>query len=150
MTRQNSRISRRAITFLELLFVIVIIGIFSTIAVSGFRKTFSRLQLNGSAGELQALAGFLSQRAVAERMPVYLKIDSQGSHLEAVRKDPEGVIKTFKLPPGLSVTSDSQTGEIAFYPDGSLDEATLTLKEESGEAVNLTTKGVLGGVKIQP
>ncbi|MCX5715093.1 MAG: hypothetical protein NT033_09940 [Candidatus Omnitrophica bacterium] len=141
MTRIN-RGYLRAITFLELLFVIVIIGILSSVAIGGFRKAFGRFQLENSAGELASLMNFLSQRAIVERRAIYLNIDSRANSCQALEK-------VYNLPRGLSISSDIEGNRIVFYPDGSIDDSTVTLRQDSGEAVNLTTRGVLGGVKIQ-
>ncbi len=150
MTRRSKGNVSSAITFLELLFVIAIIGIFAGVAIGGFRKMFARFQLDSSSRELQSLMNFLSQRAIVERKLIYLNIDSQGNICRAIEKDPDMTIKTFNIPQGLKIESDIETNQIVFYPDGSIDDATVTLKQPSGEAVNLTTRGVLGSVKIQP
>lgn len=137
----------RGFTLLELLFVIIIIAILATISSVSFRKTFNSLQLNNSALELQSFINYLSQRAVVERKNIYLNIDDEKGEYWAMVKNEEKRIRTFTIPAGIKI--ETETKQIIFYPDGTIDSVIIKLINPKGQCISLTTEGVFGGVKIQ-
>jgi len=139
---------RAGITFLELILVIAIIAVFAAITLPNFRKTFYNHQLKSFSRGLQAMINYLHERSIVERKVIYLAIDNanQEYRAEVMDNGARVVQKKYPIPQGISIECVQQ--EILIYPDGSLDKVDLLLK--SGEAqVQLTTKGVFGGAKVQ-
>lgn len=137
----------RAITFIELLLVIAIIGILTGISISTFRKTFEHLQLRSFSRELQTFMNYLSQRSIVEGKPIYLNIDNEQRQYWAKIKDAQNRLKTYKIPAGITIEAEEK--QIIFYPDGDIDKITINLAGFDEQKVTLTTKGVFGSVKLQ-
>jgi len=136
-----------AVTFIELLLVIVIIGILIGISVPRFRKTFNHLQLNSSSRELQASMNYLRQRSIVEGKPIYLNIDSDTGEYWAEVKDVKNRLRTYRVP--IEIRIEAEQKQIIFYPDGSIDKVTISLIGSDNQNVTLTTKGVFSGIKLQ-
>jgi len=136
-----------AVTFIELLFVIIIIGILAGLSIPKFRSTFNTLQLNNFSRELQTFMNYLQQRAIVEGKTVYLNIDNDNNEYWAQIKDGENRLKTYQVPGEIEIEIEQK--QIAFYPDGSIDKTTIELINPDNQYINLTTKGVFGGVKLQ-
>jgi prepilin-type N-terminal cleavage/methylation domain-containing protein len=147
--KRNNRVCR-GLTFLELLFVIVIIGALAMAALASFRKAFEKFQLSSAGSELQSFLIFISQRAVVEAQPVLITFELDSRRCIARIKGTTPIIKAYSFSEGINFETDSQEGKIFAYPDGSLDGVTITLTNKSGQKIKLSTKGVLGGVKIDP
>lgn len=146
--KRNNRIFR-GLTFLELLFVIVIIGALAMAALVSFRNTFENLQLSSAASELQSFLNFISQRAIVEAKPMIISCAPDSRRCIARIKGAPQIIKDYTLPEAIDLAADSQEGKIIAYPDGSLDGVTITLTNKRGQKIKLTTQGVLGGAKIE-
>ena len=139
----------KGLTFIEILFVIIIIGILTGISLPQFRKTFNTLQLNSFSREFQAFMNYLCQRSIVEGKIIYLNIDIDNGKREywAQVKGEINRLKTYKVPDQMKI--ETQQKQIMFYPDGSIDKTTIKLINPDNRYVNLTTKGVFGGVKLQ-
>lgn len=134
------------VTFIELLFVIIILGIIISAALPSFRKTFNSLALSNFARELQAFINYLSQRSVVEGEPIYLTIDEDGREYWARLKESEDRLRSYHIPKDIEI--QMETPQISFYPDGTIDEATIIVASPEGENITITTKGVFGGAKL--
>lgn len=137
----------RALTFIEILFVIILVGILAAAAIPQFRKSFDSLQLNSFSRELQGFMNFLSERSIVLEEPIYLHFDENKRLFSAKTQDEEVGLKTLKIPEEIKVGLEKNT--VTFYPDGKIDKVTITLTNRSNQSASLTTKGVASGVKIQ-
>lgn len=138
---------RKALTFVELLFVVAIIGIVAGISLPRFRKTFDNLRLNAVSQELQSFINYLSQRAIVEGEVIYLNIDDGNKEYWAWLKDRKDRLKTYQIPAQIRIEVEQE--QILFYPDGTIDKVTIKLINPDNRYVSLTTKGVYGGIKLQ-
>lgn len=138
---------RKGFTFIEILFVIIIIGVLISFSFPNLKKNFNSLQLKSFSRKLQSFMGYLCQRSVVEIKPVYLDIDAEGKKCWAKIKGQEGLLQSYSIPEGITV--EASQNQVIFYPDGSIDTVTVRLVNTDGESIILTTKGVLGGVKLQ-
>jgi len=143
----TSATGRRSFTFLEILFVIIIIGILAGVSFPALRRTYVDLQLDDCSRQLQAFMNYLDGRAVAEGTIIYLTIDPEGKAYWAQAKDSGSRIRSYSIPSSIAVETDQQ--QMIFYPDGSIDPCTIKLISSEGRAITLTTKGVFAGVKSQ-
>jgi Tfp pilus assembly protein FimT len=147
-SRKNNDAS--GLTFLELLLLIVIIGALAGVSAANFRRTFRQIELNTTVSNLQSFLNSLSQRAIVERKPVILTFAADKNSALARLKGSTTKLKSYPLPQEIKVELDKADAEVVFYPDSSIDSVTITLTNRNGDSRRLTTKGVLGSVKIQP
>ncbi len=137
----------KGLTFIEVLFVIIIVGILIAVALPNSRKAFNSLQLNSTCGQLQSFMNYLREQAIIEGKVVYLNIDSDKKEYWAQIKDAQARLKTYPLPQEIEIETEQQ--QILFYPDGHIDNVTLKLTNRNKQSVVLTTKGMYGKVKLQ-
>ncbi len=137
----------KALTLIELLFVIIIIGILTAVSFPRFRKVFNNLQLNSFSADLQNFMNSMRQRAIVESSIVYLNIDGGNKVCQARFDDNENNLGSLKIPKEIMVQPEKI--EVLFYPDGAIDKVTIKLMNFDNKSVVLTTKGVFGGVKAQ-
>ena len=136
----------KGFTFVELLLVIIVIGALLAISLPNIRKTFNNLRLDNFSRELQAFMNYLHERSVVEEKIIYLNLDNDKKEIWAQIQDEQSQLKTLVLPDGMKIESEKK--QILFYPDGSIDNATIEVVNLDKQKVSLTTKGVFGGVKL--
>jgi len=139
---------RRSFTFIELIFVVLILGIIVAVSVPAFRHNISNLELDGATRSLQAFMNYLREYSIVQRRIVALTVDNENKEYWSYYKDETARIKTFTFSQNINIESGQE--EIFFYPDGSIDKVTLSLINKEGDSTVLTTKGVFKGVKVQP
>jgi prepilin-type N-terminal cleavage/methylation domain-containing protein len=137
---------RRAFTLIEILFVVIIIAILIGFSAPGLKNTFDGIQLNTVSSQLQSYMNYLCEHSVVVGKTIYLHIDNDGKKYWAVTDD-ESVLRTEAIPQGINIEAKEQV--ITFYPDGSIDKVSIKLSNNNNQHVDLTTKGVFGGVKVQ-
>jgi type II secretory pathway pseudopilin PulG len=138
--------AKRGLTFIEILFVIILTGILIGVSIPRFRKSFDSLELNSFSRELQSFMNYLSERAIVDGEPIYLYFEVDKKLAWAKSGQEEGKLKTIKIPEEIELGLEK--GAVAFYPDGKIDKVTITLTNRSNKEVTLTTKGIASGVKI--
>lgn len=151
----SATISRRAITFIELLIVIVIIGILTGVSIPQFRKTFSHLELESFVKDIYYLSRYLQGSAVSQGKIYCLNIDKEPEGFHATYKKESDFLnaegrfgKLYKFPDGISVSVDPpDINNIYFYPDGSIDKIKITFKNRY-EEICLVIKGTIGEIQI--
>lgn len=90
---------------------------------------------------------YLSQHAIVEGKVIYLNIDDEKKEYWARIKDETMRLKTYRIPEELKIEAEEK--QIMFYPDGKIDKITIKIISRNNQYINLTTKGVFGGVKLQ-
>lgn len=147
----------KAVTFIELLIVVIIIGVLSGLAVPRFKTTFETLSLENYVKDVYYLGRYLQTTASAQAKVFCLNIDKEKKELKASYQDEDKFIpltgrfgKAYKLPEGVSVVSDPETKpEVYFYPDGGTDKVKLTFTNQYKKEISLLFQGAGGGIKIE-
>jgi prepilin-type N-terminal cleavage/methylation domain-containing protein len=137
---------RSGFTLIEILFVVIIIAILIGTSLPRLKNTFEGMQLNTASSRLQSFMNYLSEHSIVTGKVIYLRINNDDKKYWAVTQD-KSVLKTIAIPQGIRIETEAE--KIAFYPDGTIDKVTLKLSNNN-QYINLTTKGVFAGVKIQP
>lgn len=143
-----SEIGKRAFTFIELLFIVIIIAVLVAVSFPNLRKSFNNLELNSFSREISAVINYLEQRSIVDVTTIHLNIDNEKKEYYAVKAESSERFKTYRIPDGIKIEMEGND-EIAFYPDGSIDKVEIKLINSDNQEVILTTKGVYGGVKLQ-
>lgn len=134
-------------TFIELVLVVAIIGVLVGVSIPNLKVKYYDIMLHNSSRQMQAFMNYLSQRSVAQGEAICLAIDKEKNEYSARLKAQENSFKTQHLPRHIAIESDKE--EICFYPDGKITGVDIKLSIAAGMSISLTTKGVLGGVKMR-
>ena len=135
-------------TFIELILVVLIIVALAGISIPRFKRAFDSLQLNSFASTLQDELGYWQERAIVEKKPIVLKLDSENNQYWVQAAGDDVRFKTYQIPSGISLAIEE--GQCVFYPDGSATSAVITIKNSDEEKITLSTKGAFGGFKVVP
>lgn len=150
-TKRLSR--RRGFTFIELMVVIIIITVLTSISAPLFKKTFAKIQLDQTLRQLQTFIGFLHQRSVIERKIIYLKVDNQQKQYWGQIHDSPARLRSYSFPEKFILDVKKITNphdeSISFYPDGAIDAVTIEISTPEEKSLSITTEGVYGGAKIK-
>ena len=134
-------------TFLELLLVLLLVVILAGVSYPVIKNNFNATQLPVFTKRLQALFVYLRERAIVERKVVYLTFEEVNTKYRVNIGNESRTIESFVVPEKIRVETEQE--QIAFYPDGSIDKVTINLISPGQSEVNLTTKGVFEGVRIE-
>lgn len=148
---------QNAITFIELLVVVIIIGILFGASIPQFRNTFDNLELENFVKDIYYLSHYLQGSAIGQSKIYYLNINKEEGKFQAFYKEGdefkniEGRFgKTYKTPQTASISTDPpDKNGIYFYPDGSIDKIKIALKNQYGRELSLIIKGAAGEIQIQ-
>ena len=135
-----------AFTFIEILFVVLIITVLVAVALPSFRSTHDNLLLRSVSRNIQAAFEFLHQRSIVEEELMHLTIDNDKKEYLTQADDDTRSVRRYSWPKDISIEATQPT--ITFYPDGTIDPITLQITLKKQPAVKLTTQGVFGGSKI--
>jgi prepilin-type N-terminal cleavage/methylation domain-containing protein len=137
----------RGFTFIELFCVIIIIGVAAVVSFPRINNYFNNQELIVFSRDLQAVVNYLCQRAVVERKVIYLEIDEDNEQYWAYDSGGSNMLKKYRIPAGIKVAAGQK--RIMFYPDGAVDKINIKLINRDNQAVNLTSKGVFCGAKLE-
>ena len=147
----------KAFTLVEILLVVIIIGIVIALAVPNFSKGFSSFELDQTADDLLSVSRWAQAMAIGQERVYALSFSSDQRTYGLVREkmgddnDSQDKFEPVQGPLGrkhmipaaiqLEITqiSDSKGKEdadlIEFYPDGTIDAATLQLNSSAKKIV---------------
>lgn len=147
------RSSRQGFTFIELMVVIIIIMVLTSISTPLFKNTFAKIQLEQTLRQLQTFIGYLHQRSVIERKVICLLVDNQQKQYWGQMHDSPARLGSYSFPEKFTLDvkkiTNPQDESILFYPDGAIDAVTIEILTPSGRSLSITTEGVYGGAKIK-
>ena len=129
----------KAFTLIEIMLTVVILGIVLALAVPNFTKGYARFELNKTADDLLNCSRWAQAMAIGQQRVYALSFsqDHRSYNLARVTaneglNDPEsfepvnGSLGRGHQIPG-SISLDSQTNQIEFYPDGTIDPVKIRL-----------------------
>lgn len=153
----------KAITFIELLIVILIIATLAVLSVPQFRKTFNSFEFSGFVKDIYYLSHYLRESAISKGKVYCLNIDTQKSAPQfyaTCQPDSEAgaqwvrlegrFAKIYRVPQGATILSiePADKKNIYFYPDGSIDSVTIILAYAKTET-SLIIRGASGAIQIK-
>lgn len=149
--------SNKAITFLELLIVITIIGILFSVTVVRLKPVSDNLELDNFVKDLYYLSRYLQACSIRDTEIYYLKFDKGNWSFQALRKDKEELKniegrfgKIYQAPAQISIaTTPFDISGVYFYPDASTDKMIIAFENKHGKKVSLNFKGAAGEIKIE-
>jgi len=141
--------------------VIIIIGVLVGVALPQFRKTFDNLELENFTKDIYYLTGYLRESAISQGKVYCLNFASERKEFQVTYRK-EGAFEALKgkfgkiyiVPQGVTIFIDSpegaqETKSIYFYPDGSIDKATIIFENRYGRRISLIIPGAGGEIKVQ-
>lgn len=147
-----------AFTFVELMLVAILIGVLATLSVPMFRRTFQDLQLGNTSQNMATLCRYANQKAIIERSVYRLNLEPRRGKFwltqcalgpssgEDFKRLGGRLGKVYSVPAG--ITLECQVKNIAFYPDGSADKASIQLTNLNKKSLVLTTEKSRGYIKV--
>lgn len=156
LVNASGRGGLRGFTLLELLFVILIIGIFVRMAWPLLQKTYQGFQLNTSARKAYSMFRYLQGVAVGESCVCCLNVSFDDNSFKAFCRVEDGLQeindtgfrRDFRLPQGISMVIDPQRKTaVYFYPDGRIDRVNLTFIGSGQEQISLISEGLVCEIK---
>ena len=148
---------RNAYTFVELLVVILIIGILVATVLPQLKQATSGLELEGFVKDIYYLCKYLQASAVSQGKLYRLNIAPESLELNATFKEKDELplsgtgfkpiegrfAKTYYAPKGSIIEVTAPTdNQIYFYPDGSIDQAQIHIRNKEGKELAISSKGV--------
>ena len=135
-----SAIGKRAVTFFELVLVVLIIGVITAVSLPQFKLAFDSFEFQSFARDIFSLVNYIKAKSVVERRVYYLTLAQEDNTIEFkpfyITETGEKISvsgrygRVYKAPKGVSIesTTPANIEGIYFYPDSSMDNATLDFK----------------------
>lgn len=118
--------SSHGFTLIELMIVVVLLGIFASIAMPAFTGLIANNRVQSSASELYGLMQAARSDAVTRRAAV--TISKPANSTSWIAQQNGETTRSVDFPP--SVTATSATSSIVFNPDGSAANATIAVASD--------------------
>ena len=155
------QLPRPAFTFIELLIVLVVVGVFIALAVPQIGKAYDGFLLEGTAKDVYSLARYLQECAITKGLPHRLVIDSAARTLSGFSRNGtvdipvEGRInRVYTVPESLAFSAEFEgqpqgKNDVFFYPDGSSDTARLRFQNKHQLQAAVCINGTQGEITIE-
>lgn len=146
------RLNAKALTFIELFIVIIIIGILAGLSAPNFRRSFNSAQIDSFSRQLQSYMNYLRDKSVVDQRVIYLSIDTDKQQYSSWAQGAVVSFKTYPIPKDINIEIlkklNTNNPEVYFYPDGRIDAVNIKISY-AGRNIILTTEGIFGKVKIR-
>ena len=142
-------------TLLELLLVTIIILALVSISTPLFRNTYEDLKLTSTARDMASIIRLCYEKAVFERQPYRLKIDTDNnSYRIFTESEEDGEFKplrdrwgrTFRT--GNSIVISTEQEDIDFSPGGYTSSSYIYLTNREGNVATISIEANTGSAKI--
>lgn len=139
-------------TLIEMLLVVLIVGIVLALSAPNFSKGYSRFQLKNTADDLLSMSRWAQAMAIGQERSYALSFsfDRHSYDLESATVNEESgeengfepvkgnLGRMHKIPDTIHLDTDKD--RIRFYPDGTIDEATIQLNSPEQKEVLSSTQ----------
>lgn len=161
----KTKYREQAFTLLEILIVILIMGVLTTISIPLVSTSFANFQFINSSKNIISLMRYARERSILERVNYRLAFNiDAGTYCLLFQKSPfeepdrykieeSSLGKKYQLPEGVTIErieflEEVNSSEfITFYPDGSADSVNIYLCNDKGESLIISTQ-IAGQIKI--
>lgn len=133
-------------TFIELVFVVLIILVLAAVSLPMLKKQFLHFELEGAAAQMAYCMDDTALRAKTEGDVFLLGIDREKKEYWVARNSSDERMKTYRLPRFVAI--DAEKTEISFYPDAPVEESRVILCS-AFECRDVVSSGVWGYAKVQ-
>lgn len=148
--------TKKGLSFVELLIVVIIIGILTAAAVPRFKKTYDRFEFENFSKNIYYLVQYLQNSAIVEKKIYYLNIDPEKAEFAAKRLENGEVValtgrfgKVFKAPEAVRVSVEPGAEYICFFPNGKIDDVSVIFTDRFEKKVVINTKNINNDIQIQ-
>jgi len=139
-------------TFIEIIFVTIILSILISIAIPNFRNTYYSLRINNAAWDMYTILEYAKDRSLIEQKIFKISIDKTSNVIVLQIKGDEGdfidvrehLVREKHLPTGISIECNKD--EIVFLPNGENLGEDIILKNQLEKSITL--KRSIYGYKI--
>lgn len=147
---------RRAITLVELLVVLAIVGLIIGMSVPAFSSYSQKLRLNTTARQAVGLLALARSMAISSHAEHAVEVDADAGEIRVVNQaSGEALEKVVRLPKAVTVTlaiggETAAESRIVFRPNGGLGgrSVSMTLADARDERT-ITVTGTTGAVSLQ-
>ena len=145
-------------TFIELLITVIVIGILTGLAIPQFKRNLAHFELENFTKDIYSLCIYLQTSSISQTKTHCLNFDEENNELLAISCSEGGECerlggrfgKAYKAPLGVNLkVAPGERTKICFYPDGSIDNITISFLDKYNHQLSLIIQGVTGGIKIQ-
>lgn len=148
---------KRALTFVELLLVIAIIGVMTAVAVPQIKKTLESYELENFVKDIYYLTYYLQSDAISLGKIHRLNINKDSGEFQADYRDNSQFVnlkgrhgKVFKAPQDITISVEpAERRFVFFYPDGSTDKVSINFTGRNKNKISLVIQGAMNEIKIQ-
>ena len=153
----RAELLQKAVTFVELFIVIIIIGILAGLSLPKLKTAADNIELENFVKEIYYLSRYLQGSAAAQGKIFQLSIDKNKGEFQAAYEQ-AGEFKNlggrfgkiYKAPAGAQVSlSPAEKTAVYFYPDGAVEQIKITFANEHKKEFSLFIQGAAGEIKIQ-
>ncbi len=148
---------RRGFSLVEMALLVVLLGVVAGLSVPSFSRSFADLQLRESADQLAYMMRYAQSRSVLAGKTIVMAFDDDGAAYrlkEVPLPGSEGgavalpgkLGRRVALSPGIEW--DPPQEAVRFYPDGTMDEVRIVLRNQQGRAVTVSTAEQIGYVNV--
>ncbi|MDD5544813.1 MAG: GspH/FimT family pseudopilin [Acidobacteriia bacterium] len=146
----------RGITLLEILVVLTLIAILSAMVYPSFGNAMQTLRLRGEARQLVSACREARWEAIAKRRPFRLTLDPEKNQISIVDFS-DRMRREIDLPAGIRIfqaqkNSDNgvaEATEFYFFPNGTTESGSITLRNQSGKNVRVVIESLTGNARIE-
>lgn len=142
---RRSRVSRAAISLLEVLVVLTIIGVASGVVAPAFRRSMTETVLESSARQVRELVERARRTSIRQGVPVTLTIDTGAARFwvvaTGIRADSLIASGSLAMPAGLRLESAARRAAFRFAATGEVTSADHIVIRDPTTAISISSIG---------